>query len=109
PIGVENNYSWIPVFGLITGFVAKETVVSTLLITTDSSSVREAIGKIGLTDPQIVSYTLFTILYIPCLATLAVIHSETRCLKYTLLAILIMFITAYTIMILSYNLLLLLI
>lgn len=109
PIGVENNYSWIPVFGLITGFVAKETVVSTLLITTDSSSVREAIDKIGLTDPQIVSYTLFTILYIPCLATLAVIHSETRCLKYTLLAILIMFITAYTIMILSYNLLLLLI
>ena len=87
---------------LIMGFIAKEVVVSTLLIATGAENVAEAIDSIGLSDPQVAAITIFSILYVPCLATLAVMLSELRSWKLTLIAIAIMMSIAYVAMTITY-------
>lgn len=102
PIGLDMENAWILILALLMGFIAKEVVVSTLLIATGADRVREAVNYIGLNDPQITGLTVFSILYVPCLATLAVMLGELRSLKYTLLAIIIMMSIAYIAMIATY-------
>ncbi len=102
PVNIVGEKAWIPVFALVMGFVAKEIVISALMITTGAEDVRDAVEYIGLNDPQVAAITVFSILYVPCLATLAVIYSETRSIKYMLLAIAMMMAIAYIVMIITY-------
>ncbi|MET1159550.1 MAG: ferrous iron transport protein B [Thermoprotei archaeon] len=102
PIGLSGDPAWIVALALLMGFIAKEVVVSTLIVATGASSAREAIISLGLTDAQVTSIALFTVLYVPCLATIAVIYSETRSIKYTLLAVAIMMSIGYLAMITTY-------
>ncbi len=103
PLGLSYNQAWMIAYALIIGFLAKEAVVSTLAILAGTSSASEAIKVIGLNDPQIAGLTMFSVLYVPCLATLAVIYSETRNLKLTLIAIAIMVSVAYLVSLLTYS------
>ena len=102
PIDLPSTTAWIVSLALIAGFIAKEIIISTLLIATGADSVRNAIELIWLSDAQIASIAMFTVLYVPCLATLAVIHSETKSLKYTLLAVLLMMVIGYASMVVTY-------
>ncbi len=108
PIGLSGDAAWITAFALVIGFVAKEAVLEALAITTGETTATDAIRAMGLTVPQIVALTLFTTLYVPCMATIAVIYQETRSLRITLLTIGIMMAVAYLVMVASYYLLLLL-
>jgi len=102
PIGLPREKAWIPAYTLIMGFIAKEIVISSLLIATGADNIKEAVEIAGLNDPQIAGLTVFTILYVPCLATLAVIYSELRSWKYTLLAIAMMMFIGYIAMLITY-------
>ncbi len=102
PINLSGDAEWIITFALLIGFIAKEAVIESLTIVTGADSAREAIRLLGLTDPQIAAITVFSILYVPCLATLAVIYSETRSWKIALLNILIMMSVAYAGMLITY-------
>lgn len=102
PIGLNYDQSWMMAYALMIGFLAKEAVVGTLAILARTSSASEAIRIIGLNDPQIASLTIFSVLYVPCLATVAVIHSESRSLKLTLIAIAIMLSIAYIVSLMTY-------
>ncbi len=95
PLGLNSDQAWMIAYALIIGFLAKEAVVGSLAILTGSSGAGEAVEALGLSDPQIAGLTMFSVLYVPCVATLAVIYGESRSIKLTLLAIALMLIVAY--------------
>ncbi|MCC6053508.1 MAG: ferrous iron transport protein B, partial [Desulfurococcaceae archaeon] len=104
PIGISGEGSWIIALALIAGFIAKEIFISTLLTVTGASSVKNAFTTIGVSEQSVIALTIFVTLYVPCLATLSTIYSETRSLKLVAEAVLLMLVVAYTSTILAYTL-----
>ena len=74
PLGFND---WRATTALISGFTAKEAVVSTLGVLTGSSmvSLSETLGTI-FTPASAVSFLVFTLLYTPCVAAVATIKRE---------------------------------
>lgn len=68
PLGFAN---WRCATALISGFVAKESVVSTLEVLLGGSSVTALFGT-----ATAISYLVFTLLYTPCVAAVATIRRE---------------------------------
>jgi ferrous iron transport protein B len=79
PLGID----WQGGVALLSGFVAKEIVVSTLgvLHAAGESDEEGALGKAliaaGMTPLSALSMMVFVLLYLPCLATTAAIRRET--------------------------------
>ncbi len=79
PIGID----WRGSVALLTGFVAKEIVVSTLGVLyvaegdAESEALRHALKRSGITPLSALSMMIFVLLYIPCLATVSAIARET--------------------------------
>jgi ferrous iron transport protein B len=84
PIG----FDWKMTVGLITGFIAKELVISTLSVLYSTG------GNLVNVLPTVInpiigfSYLSFILIYTPCIATIAVIRSETNSLKWTVFSVL---------------------
>ena len=79
PIGID----WRGGVSLLTGFVAKEIVVSTLgvLHAVDeegSAALGQALLNSGMTPLSAFSMMIFVLLYIPCIATVATIRRESN-------------------------------
>lgn len=74
PLGFND---WRAATALISGFTAKEAVVSTLGVLTGSSmaSLSETLGQV-FTFSSAVSFLVFTLLYTPCVAAVATIKRE---------------------------------
>ena len=72
---------------MITGFTAKESVVSTLTILTGASSDAQlsAILQTIFTPLSAISFLAFTILYMPCVAAFAATRREIGSMKGALL------------------------
>jgi ferrous iron transport protein B len=102
PLGISGESSWIAAYALITGFLAKELVISALMITTGASSIQEAVSSLGLTAPSLIALALFIALYVPCLPTLAAIYMESRKARYTVITVILMIATAYVLGALAY-------
>ena len=89
PIGIE----WRGSVAILTGFVAKEIVVSTLGVLyavkgeTDSEALRRALQSSGMTPLSALSLMVFVLLYIPCLATVAAIARETGSVRWAFLSV----------------------
>jgi ferrous iron transport protein B len=89
PIGID----WRGGIALLSGFVAKEIVVSTLGVlhaVTDelgAGAFKNALLASGMTPLSAMSMMVFVLLYLPCLATVSAIRRETGSLKYMLLSI----------------------
>ncbi len=84
PIGINEQLT----IALIFGFVAKEIVIGALAVIYGLSG--EALsGAIGqqLDWVQAYSFMLFTLIYTPCLATIATLRSESKQLGFTALSI----------------------
>ncbi len=81
------GFDWIMTVGLLSGFVAKEVVISTLGIlyanTGDLSTLLPAIINI----PTALAYLVFIVLYTPCIATLAVMKTETGKTRWAVLSV----------------------
>lgn len=75
PLGFND---WRAATALISGFSAKEAVVSTLSVLTGTgmSNLGETLGTI-FTPLAAASYLVFTLLYTPCVAAVATIRRET--------------------------------
>lgn len=86
PIGID----WRGSVALLTGFVAKEIVVSTLGILyavegeDDMAALSKALKKSGMTPLSALSMMVFVLLYVPCLATVLMIMRETASIKWAL-------------------------
>ena len=90
PLGID----WRGGVALISGFVAKEIVVSTLAVlyaADEADDSVEALSKAlqtsGMRPLQALSMMVFVLLYLPCLATVSTIRRETDSYKWTLLSI----------------------
>jgi len=79
PIGID----WRGSVALMSGFVAKEIVVSTLGIlyaygdNTDAEALSRTLAASGMTKLSALSFMVFVLIYVPCLATVAAIRRET--------------------------------
>ncbi|MBW1859471.1 MAG: ferrous iron transport protein B [Deltaproteobacteria bacterium] len=86
PIGID----WRGSVALLTGFVAKEIVVSTMgvlyAITADAEerneALKSALRKSGMTALSAYAMMAFVLIYVPCLATVSVIRRETNSWKW---------------------------
>jgi ferrous iron transport protein B len=83
PIFVPLGIDWRGGVALLSGFVAKEIVVSTLgvlhAVDADekSEALRKALRASGMTPLSALSMMIFVLLYLPCLATVTTIRRET--------------------------------
>ena len=69
--------TWQASVALISGLAAKETVVSTLgVVYSNGVGLEQAIGH-AFTPLSGLAFMVFTLLYVPCMATVATIRSET--------------------------------
>lgn len=97
--------AWQAGAALITGFLAKEVVVSTMNIiyhVHEASGLKKVIAA-QFTPLSAFSFMVFVLLYTPCLATVAAIRKETGSWKWTLLSIGISLTVAYMISLLVYQ------
>jgi ferrous iron transport protein B len=88
PLGFGN---WQAASSLISGFLAKEIVVSSLLVLyTGEAGIAAAF-----TTLTAITYVVFASLYVPCISTVATIRSETGSTKWTLFGVFYPFFVAY--------------
>lgn len=102
PIGFG---SWQAGASLLTGFLAKEAIISTMSIiyfVPDGSSLQ---GLLATYYSPLAAYSfmVFILLYIPCLATVATIRKETASRKWTFISIFYAFAVAYLLCFLLYQ------
>jgi ferrous iron transport protein B len=91
PLGMD----WRASVAVLSGFVAKEIVVSTLGVlhavgadeTEKSEALKLALKKSGMTPLSAYAMMAFILIYIPCLATISVIRRETNSWKWTIFSI----------------------
>jgi len=87
PLGID----WRGSAAILTGFVAKEIVVSTLGILyaaeEKSDTLANALLSSDMTRLSAFAMMVFVLLYLPCLATIAAIMQETGHLKWTIFSI----------------------
>ncbi len=87
PIFAPLGWDWRLVLALISGFVAKEIVVATIgVLNVDVAAI--------MTPASAYAFMLFTLLYMPCLATVAAIRAEVG-MKWTAFVIVYSFSLAY--------------
>ncbi len=85
PIGINPKLS----VALIFGFIAKEIVLGGLAViyaTQEDAGLASVIAK-EIDWVQAYSFMLFTLLYVPCLSTVAVIKAESKSVKFALLSV----------------------
>ncbi|MBT4835775.1 MAG: ferrous iron transport protein B [Methylococcales bacterium] len=90
PLGFDLNTS----IALLTGIVAKEVVVATFgvlhmqdeSLNENSSGLRETLAK-SLTPLAAVAFMIFTLLYIPCMSTIAALKHETQSWGWTIFSV----------------------
>jgi ferrous iron transport protein B len=85
PIGINPKLS----VALIFGFIAKEIVLGGLAViyaTKQDAGLAGAIAR-EIDWVQAYSFMLFTLLYVPCLSTVAVIKAESKSMKFALMGV----------------------
>lgn len=97
--------TWQSGASLLTGFMAKEVVVSTMNIiyhAPDMAGLESQIQQ-TFTPLQAYSFMAFILLYIPCLATVGIIKKETASVKWTLFSIGYALVLAYIVALIVYQ------
>ncbi|MCI0763679.1 ferrous iron transport protein B [Bacillus sp. TL12] len=96
--------TWQAAASLLTGFLAKEVVVSTMAII---YAVKEdVLGNVmgaHYTALSAYAFMFFILLYVPCLATVAVIRRETGSIKWTIFSVVYPLIIAYILTLIIYQ------
>ncbi len=84
PLGIDPQLT----IALIFGFVAKEIVIGSLAViyAREGTALMSAIAH-QITWAQAYSFMIFTLLYTPCLSTIATIRQEAKSVSFTVLAL----------------------
>ncbi len=94
---------------VVVSFLAKELAVSALIVMYGANNL-EALTPILQSEfnpASALSFMVFILLYIPCLATLGAIYSETKARKYVVYAVLLSLSIGYTLSFIVYHIVLL--
>ncbi|MGD8190971.1 ferrous iron transport protein B [Brevibacillus ginsengisoli] len=102
PLGFGN---WQASSALLTGFFAKEVVVSTMNIIYNAPNLESLTGMMGtfFTPLQAYSFMAFVLLYTPCLATVGVIQKETASRRWTIFSVGYALVLAYLVALIIYQ------
>ncbi|TCT20900.1 ferrous iron transport protein B [Melghiribacillus thermohalophilus] len=102
PIGFG---TWEAGVALMTGALAKEVIISTMNIIYFVPDVDTLKGVImaSFTPLQAYSFMAFVLLYMPCIATVAVIRKESHSLKWTLFSLVYGLVLAYLVSLVIYQ------
>ncbi|WP_040204391.1 ferrous iron transport protein B [Neobacillus jeddahensis] len=102
PIGFG---TWQAAASLITGFLAKEAIISTMNIIyfVPNDASLQALLADFYTPLSAYSFMVFILLYIPCLATVATIYKETNSKKWTAFSMIYAFVIAYVLALIIYQ------
>ncbi|WP_043933178.1 ferrous iron transport protein B [Bacillus sp. EB01] len=102
PLGFGN---WQASASLLTGFFAKESIVSTMNIIYFAPSEAQLQGMMTAYFTPLAAYSFmaFILLYIPCLATVATIYKETGSKKWTVFSMAYAFTIAYLLCLIIYQ------
>ncbi|MEW9701300.1 ferrous iron transport protein B [Paenibacillus sp. SI8] len=102
PLGFGN---WQAGASLVSGFFAKEVVVSTMNIIYNAPSDAQLQDMLtGFFTPlQAYCFMAFILLYVPCLATVGVIKKETASIRWTWFAVAYSFMVAYIVTLIIYR------
>ncbi|WP_019240332.1 MULTISPECIES: ferrous iron transport protein B [Bacillus] len=96
--------TWEAGASLISGFLAKEVVVSTMAIIYGVSETALPVTMSSTFTPlSAYTFMAFVLLYMPCLATVGAIKRETQSTKWTLFATLYPFVVAYIVALVIYG------
>lgn len=95
PLFAPLGFDWRTSVAVLTGFVAKEIVVSTLGVlhaagadvNAESEALRRSLRASGMGPLGAYALMAFVLIYVPCLATVSVIRRETNSLKWTLFSV----------------------
>ena len=101
PIGINPKLA----VALLFGFIAKEIVLGGLAVIygqADPAALGQAMAA-DVSVPEAISFMLFTLLYTPCLSTVAVIRSESKQLGFTLLSVAWSLLLAWLVSFLAYQ------
>ncbi len=106
PFGFTFSQGWKVGFALFNGFIAKEVVLSSLqMLYGQEVDPVAAIRHLGLTPPQMLALLVFIMLYVPCMATVAVMYQESKKVSFTLGSIAYMISVAYITSLVIYGIL----
>ena len=96
---------WRAATALLSGFTAKEAVVSTLavLLGTTTSALGGALSTVFPTGLSAVSFLVFTLLYTPCVAAIATVKKELRSVGSTVAVVVLQCCVAWVAATLVYN------
>jgi len=96
--------TWQAAAALVTGFLAKEIIVATMAIlyVVPEASMHLALSE-AFSPLSAYSFMVFILIYVPCLATVAVIKKETQSMKLTLFSMAYAFILAYGVSLIIYQ------
>lgn len=102
PLGFGN---WQATTSLISGITAKEAVISTLgvLLGTSQDSLGVALSTLFPTSLSALSFLVFTLLYTPCIATVATIRKELNSVSKTIGIVILQCVVAYVASFLVYT------
>jgi ferrous iron transport protein B len=92
------GFDWRAVVALFFGFLAKEVVVGTfgVLLGTGEENLQDAIRNQGIFTPLTgFAFMAFTLIYVPCVATIGVIYRETNSWKWTIFSVVYLIVLAY--------------
>ena len=108
PLVAPLGFDWKIAVALLFGFVAKEIVVGSLGVLYGAGESEAALTDSLQNDPSINAVTAlglmsFTLLYMPCLATVGVIRKETGSWKWTLFSIVYGIAVAWVVAFIIYN------
>ena len=85
--GLSTESSWKIGFALLNGFIAKENLLASTAVLVGVENIRSVPEALGLTISQGIAILVLFMYYIPCMATVSAIYSETRSLRFTVLAV----------------------
>ena len=92
------GFDWRAVAALFFGFLAKEIVVETfgILLGVEEQALTSAIAQI-FTPVTGLAFMAFTLIYMPCVATIGVIYRETNSVKWTVFTVVYGLLLAYAV------------
>lgn len=98
PIGIDPHLT----LALVFGFIAKEIVVGSLatIYAMSEDGVTQAIAS-TVSAADAIGFCVFTLLYTPCLATIATIKAESKSWKYTIFSLLFSLVYAWCMALIS--------
>ena len=99
--------NWQSCVALLTGVMAKESIVSTLAVLygSESTAVLNTLLPIHFSFASALSFLVFALLYTPCVAAISAIHKEFEDWKLTAISVIYQLLVAYIFSMLTFQIL----